>query len=171
MCFHRQVKDDTIRRGYFQKSVVVVSRLPYFGVLSRMVRTVAPNYFDIGTQVLEVPPVSVVFPSAPHACCRGAAGLAHALFTSLSLGVVHTVRVEGFEKMARAPTGSAGAPFAWASHPGMATQHMLCCSRLSLHKGFYFCRRRCQISRTVARTTCGPRRSPAATSPATPCLR
>ena len=32
---------------------MVVSRLPYVGLLNRMVRIIAPRYFDLGPSVLE----------------------------------------------------------------------------------------------------------------------
>ncbi|XP_052780555.1 protein DENND6A-like isoform X2 [Mya arenaria] len=51
--FFRQTKDKSIRRGYFQKSVVLISRLPFVALFSQLVSIVAPEYFDNGEPSLE----------------------------------------------------------------------------------------------------------------------
>ncbi|XP_061419017.1 protein DENND6B-like isoform X1 [Lethenteron reissneri] len=44
--YFRQVRDKSLRRGYFQKSVVLLTRLPYLCLYSAVVRLIAPEYFD-----------------------------------------------------------------------------------------------------------------------------
>lgn len=51
--YFRQVKDPTVRRGYFQKSVVVLTRLPLPGLFSRVLSLVAPEYFNTGDPSIE----------------------------------------------------------------------------------------------------------------------
>lgn len=49
----RQVKDSSIKRGYFQKSVVLISRLPFINLYLNIVKTVAPEYYENGDIALE----------------------------------------------------------------------------------------------------------------------
>ncbi|XP_031552290.1 protein DENND6A-like [Actinia tenebrosa] len=51
--YFRQVKDPSIQRGYFQKSLVLISRLPYLNLFSEVVRTLAPEFFENGLPSLE----------------------------------------------------------------------------------------------------------------------
>ncbi|CAH1784707.1 unnamed protein product, partial [Owenia fusiformis] len=51
--YFRQTKDKSIRRGYFQKSVVLISRLPFVNLFSHLINIVAPEYFDNGEPSLE----------------------------------------------------------------------------------------------------------------------
>lgn len=51
--YFRQVRDKTLRRGYFQKSVVMITRLPYFTFFKEIVDLIAPEYFDHGETCLE----------------------------------------------------------------------------------------------------------------------
>ncbi|KAK7102863.1 hypothetical protein V1264_021024 [Littorina saxatilis] len=51
--YFRQTKDRSIRRGYFQKSVVLISKLPFVALFSQLVSIVAPEYFDNGEPSLE----------------------------------------------------------------------------------------------------------------------
>ncbi|XP_063998385.1 protein DENND6B [Pogoniulus pusillus] len=44
--FFRQVKDSSMKRGYFQKSLVLVSRLPYVNLFQSLLQLIAPEYFD-----------------------------------------------------------------------------------------------------------------------------
>nr|XP_028603077.1 protein DENND6B isoform X3 [Podarcis muralis] len=44
--FFRQVKDSSVKRGYFQKSLVLVSRLPYVNLFQALLQLIAPEYFD-----------------------------------------------------------------------------------------------------------------------------
>ncbi|XP_029814001.1 protein DENND6B [Manacus vitellinus] len=44
--YFRQVKDSSMRRGYFQKSLVLVSRLPYVNLFQSLLQLIAPEYFD-----------------------------------------------------------------------------------------------------------------------------
>jgi len=49
----RQVKDSSIKRGYFQKSLVVLSHLPYINLYLYLAKIIAPEYFDNGEVALE----------------------------------------------------------------------------------------------------------------------
>ncbi|RCH79438.1 Protein dennd6a, partial [Rhizopus stolonifer] len=51
--FFRQKKDASIRRGYFQKSLVLLSQHPFVGLFSRMVSILGPAFFDTGQPMLE----------------------------------------------------------------------------------------------------------------------
>ncbi|KAK3103615.1 hypothetical protein FSP39_020536 [Pinctada imbricata] len=51
--YFRQTKDRAIRRGYFQKSVVLISKLPFVALFSQLVGIIAPEYFDNGEPSLE----------------------------------------------------------------------------------------------------------------------
>ncbi|XP_014446748.1 protein DENND6B isoform X4 [Tupaia chinensis] len=42
----RQVKDSSVKRGYFQKSLVLVSRLPFVRLFQALLSLIAPEYFD-----------------------------------------------------------------------------------------------------------------------------
>jgi len=51
--YFRQIKDRTIRRGYFQKSLVLLSRLPFVPLFNYLIASIAPQYFDDGLPCLE----------------------------------------------------------------------------------------------------------------------
>ncbi|XP_064399646.1 protein DENND6A-like [Halichondria panicea] len=51
--YFRQVKDADIKRGYYQKSVVLLTRLPYITLFTQMVQKIAPDYFTNGLPSLE----------------------------------------------------------------------------------------------------------------------
>lgn len=51
--FFRQRRDATIRRGYFQKSLVILSHLPYVSLFSEIVAKLGPLYFEHGAPILE----------------------------------------------------------------------------------------------------------------------
>ncbi|XP_071764325.1 protein DENND6B [Centroberyx gerrardi] len=44
--YFRQVKDVSVKRGYFQKSLVLVSRLPYIHLFHTLLQNIAPEYFE-----------------------------------------------------------------------------------------------------------------------------
>ncbi|XP_067915397.1 protein DENND6B isoform X3 [Heterodontus francisci] len=44
--YFRQVKDSTVKRGYFQKSLVLISRLPFVNLFHSLLQLVAPEYFE-----------------------------------------------------------------------------------------------------------------------------
>ncbi|XP_015980783.2 protein DENND6B isoform X12 [Rousettus aegyptiacus] len=44
--YFRQVKDSSVKRGYFQKSLVLVSRLPFVRLFQALLGLIAPEYFD-----------------------------------------------------------------------------------------------------------------------------
>ncbi|KAJ2120230.1 hypothetical protein IW147_005249 [Coemansia sp. RSA 720] len=51
--FFRQKRDPLMRRGGFQRSVVIISHLPYNGLFARLAHILGPLYFDLGTAILE----------------------------------------------------------------------------------------------------------------------
>ncbi|TSK13567.1 Protein DENND6B [Bagarius yarrelli] len=51
--YFRQVKDASIKRGYFQKSLVLVSRLPYIRLFQSLLQIIAPEYFEKAEPCLE----------------------------------------------------------------------------------------------------------------------
>ncbi|CAB4021649.1 DENND6B, partial, partial [Paramuricea clavata] len=51
--YFRQVKDPTIPRGYFQKSLVLITRLPYVNFFTAVIKIVAPGFFDMHEPALE----------------------------------------------------------------------------------------------------------------------
>uniref|UniRef100_A0A3Q3J010 UDENN domain-containing protein n=1 Tax=Monopterus albus TaxID=43700 RepID=A0A3Q3J010_MONAL len=44
--YFRQVKDISVKRGYFQKSLVLVSRLPYTHLFHSLLQIIAPEFFE-----------------------------------------------------------------------------------------------------------------------------
>ncbi|XP_029472725.1 LOW QUALITY PROTEIN: protein DENND6B [Rhinatrema bivittatum] len=44
--YFRQVKDSSVKRGYFQKSLVLVSRFPFVNLFHSLLQLIAPEYFD-----------------------------------------------------------------------------------------------------------------------------
>ncbi|XP_053576833.1 protein DENND6A [Bombina bombina] len=51
--YFRQVKDKTLKRGYFQKSLVLISKLPYINFFHTVLKRIAPEYFERGDPCLE----------------------------------------------------------------------------------------------------------------------
>ncbi|CAG9759957.1 unnamed protein product [Ceutorhynchus assimilis] len=51
--YFRQVRDINLPRGYFQKSVVVLSYLPFNNLFNKICSYVAPEYFEHGMKCLE----------------------------------------------------------------------------------------------------------------------
>jgi len=51
--FFCQKPDSTIKRGYFQKSVVLVSHLPFTKLFLRVVEVIGPLFFRYGSSILE----------------------------------------------------------------------------------------------------------------------
>ncbi|XP_077450372.1 protein DENND6B [Stigmatopora argus] len=43
--YFRQVKDASVKRGYFQKSLVILSRLPFVRLFHAVLSAIAPNFF------------------------------------------------------------------------------------------------------------------------------
>lgn len=52
--YFRQVKDSSIRRGYYQKSVILLSYLPLITFFTQLTTLVARKFFDTGELPLEV---------------------------------------------------------------------------------------------------------------------
>nr|XP_034373122.1 protein DENND6B isoform X3 [Arvicanthis niloticus] len=44
--YFRQVRDSSVKRGYFQKSLVLVSRLPFVRLFQSLLSLIAPEYFE-----------------------------------------------------------------------------------------------------------------------------
>ncbi|KAJ2960634.1 hypothetical protein NQZ79_g4043 [Umbelopsis isabellina] len=65
--FFRQKKDGKIRRGYFQKSLVLLSQHPFVGLFSRVVSMLGPAYFELGQPMLEAACASIASWNAPRA--------------------------------------------------------------------------------------------------------
>ncbi|KAG2187540.1 hypothetical protein INT44_005229 [Umbelopsis vinacea] len=63
--FFRQKKDDRIRRGYFQKSLVLLSQHPFVGLFSRVVSMLGPAFFDLGQPMLEAACASIASWNGP----------------------------------------------------------------------------------------------------------
>ncbi|KAJ6650036.1 Protein DENND6B [Pseudolycoriella hygida] len=51
--YFRQIKDNRLPRGYFQKSIVLLTRLPFVNLFYEICSLIAPQYFDDGELVLE----------------------------------------------------------------------------------------------------------------------
>lgn len=51
--YFRQVKDKTLPRGYLQKSVVIISRLPFVSLFAEVSSLIAPEFFDNGEPSIE----------------------------------------------------------------------------------------------------------------------
>ena len=51
--YFRQVKDASIRRGYYQKSVILLSKLPLVTLFNQAVSVIARKFFDGGAVALE----------------------------------------------------------------------------------------------------------------------
>ncbi|XP_077540592.1 protein DENND6B [Haemaphysalis longicornis] len=67
--YFRQVKDPNVRRGYFQKSLVVLTRLPLVGLFSRVLSLIAQEYFRTGQPSLEAAVRNVASWPAPVPGC------------------------------------------------------------------------------------------------------
>lgn len=50
--YFRQVRDSSLKRGYFQKSFVLLSHLPFHNFWTELVKRWAPLYFEIGKSSL-----------------------------------------------------------------------------------------------------------------------
>ncbi|XP_071369510.1 protein DENND6A-like, partial [Centroberyx affinis] len=51
--YFRQVRDKSLKRGYFQKSLVLISRLPYVTFFHSLLKIMAPEYFEKQEPCLE----------------------------------------------------------------------------------------------------------------------
>uniref|UniRef100_A0A8B9G340 DENN domain containing 6A n=1 Tax=Amazona collaria TaxID=241587 RepID=A0A8B9G340_9PSIT len=51
--YFRQVRDKSLKRGYFQKSLVLISKLPYIHLFRTMLKQIAPEYFEKSEAFLE----------------------------------------------------------------------------------------------------------------------
>ncbi|KAI8357873.1 hypothetical protein EDC96DRAFT_554000 [Choanephora cucurbitarum] len=64
--FFRQKKDASIRRGYFQKSLVLLSQHPYVGLFSRVISILGPAFFDTGQPMLEAACMNIAQWASPE---------------------------------------------------------------------------------------------------------
>ncbi|KAI8384127.1 hypothetical protein BD560DRAFT_346078 [Blakeslea trispora] len=64
--FFRQKKDASIRRGYFQKSLVLLSQHPYVGLFSRIISILGPAFFDTGQPMLEAACMNIAQWASPE---------------------------------------------------------------------------------------------------------
>lgn len=51
--YFRQVKDSSLPRGYFQKSIILLSRLPFINLFYKVIQLIAPKHFEDGESSLE----------------------------------------------------------------------------------------------------------------------
>ena len=47
------VRDSTLHRGFYQKSVVILTQLPFYNLYSHVIDLIAPEYFSKGEAALE----------------------------------------------------------------------------------------------------------------------
>ena len=52
--YFRQVKDSSIRRGYYQKSVILLTKLPLINLFGQATAAIARKFFEKGDVSLEV---------------------------------------------------------------------------------------------------------------------
>ncbi|ALC48363.1 CG3309 [Drosophila busckii] len=50
--YFRQKRDANLPRGYFQKSLIIITRLPYFNLYYDVLTQLAPKYFEQGSELL-----------------------------------------------------------------------------------------------------------------------
>ncbi|XP_062522247.1 protein DENND6A-like isoform X2 [Corticium candelabrum] len=101
--YFRQVKDKGNKRGYFQKSVVLITKLPYTKLFSKVMAIIAPEYFDNGEISLE---------SACHDIERWPAPLPSHNLSLPIMGIVVEVRIPAKNdkpaSVAASPPGASG---------------------------------------------------------------
>ncbi|XP_041975641.1 protein DENND6B [Aricia agestis] len=51
--YFRQVKDPSLPRGYFQKSLILLTRLPFINLFYKVIQLIAPKHFEDGESSLE----------------------------------------------------------------------------------------------------------------------
>ncbi|CAK9826156.1 Protein DENND6A [Anthophora retusa] len=51
--YFRQVKDKSLPRGYFQKSIVIITKLPFVNLFGELCALIAPEFFEVGNTVME----------------------------------------------------------------------------------------------------------------------
>ncbi|XP_050096312.1 uncharacterized protein LOC126578096 [Anopheles aquasalis] len=82
--YFRQIKDSTLKRGYFQKSVVLLTRLPFVNLFYELSAVVAPAYFESGEPTLE---------SVCDSICRWPSLLSDEMLPLQLLGNVYEVTI------------------------------------------------------------------------------
>ena len=53
IAYFRQVRDSSLHRGFYQKSVVILTQLPFYNLYSHVIDLIAPEYFSKGEAALE----------------------------------------------------------------------------------------------------------------------
>ncbi|XP_063220002.1 protein DENND6A isoform X2 [Bacillus rossius redtenbacheri] len=84
--YFRQVKDKSLPRGYFQKSFVMISRLPFVRLLMEVCALIAPRYFEDGEASIE---------AATHEIDQWPSPMPGELLTLTLLGTVFQVHIPG----------------------------------------------------------------------------
>ncbi|CAL7936569.1 unnamed protein product [Xylocopa violacea] len=51
--YFRQVKDKSLPRGYFQKSIVIITKLPFVNLFGELCALIGPEFFEMGSAVME----------------------------------------------------------------------------------------------------------------------
>ena len=92
----RQVRDKTVKRGYFQKSFVILSKLPFFSLFNTLSHQLAVHFFQNGLESLE-------------SCCYAM----NSLWPELEPGKTLALPVLDQVLRVRIPT-QGEKPFAWA---------------------------------------------------------
>ncbi|XP_052862590.1 heat shock 70 kDa protein [Anopheles cruzii] len=82
--YFRQIKDSTLKRGYFQKSVVLLTRLPFVNLFYELSAAIAPAYFATGEPTLE---------AICDAICKWPSLLGDELLSLQVLGSVYEVSI------------------------------------------------------------------------------
>uniref|UniRef100_A0A2M4AG46 Putative heat shock 70 kDa protein 1b n=1 Tax=Anopheles triannulatus TaxID=58253 RepID=A0A2M4AG46_9DIPT len=82
--YFRQIKDSSLKRGYFQKSVVLLTRLPFVNLFYELSAVVAPAYFETGEPTLE---------SVCDSICRWPSLLSDEMLPLQLLGNVYEVTI------------------------------------------------------------------------------
>ncbi|XP_034948891.1 protein DENND6A [Chelonus insularis] len=96
--YFRQVKNKNLPRGYFQKSVVIISKLPFVNLFSEICALVAQEFFDAGNKIMEVAIREIDQWSPP---------VPGQLITLPLLGVLFQTYVPNENYKANGPSGSA----------------------------------------------------------------
>uniref|UniRef100_A0A2M4BAH8 Putative heat shock 70 kDa protein 1 n=1 Tax=Anopheles marajoara TaxID=58244 RepID=A0A2M4BAH8_9DIPT len=118
--YFRQIKDSSLKRGYFQKSVVLLTRLPFVNLFYELSAVVAPAYFEAGEPTLE---------SVCDSICRWPSLLSDEMLPLQLLGNVYEVTIpKQTGKYAIVPetlttTGGGGRAGSGTTHRVIASVH------------------------------------------------
>ncbi|XP_067124662.1 protein DENND6A [Centruroides vittatus] len=94
--YFRQVKDRTVRRGYFQKSLVLLTHLPFINLFTEALNVIAPQFFENGEPSIE---------AACHDIDQWSAPTPGVTLILPLMGTVFQVRIpSSFDKLSTSPT-------------------------------------------------------------------